>query len=166
LNLSEETQKELLYTAKLHNKHRGELAEFAFMRKAAGRGLAVAKPWGDSERYDFVVRVGKVFWRVQVKSVLPKSPQRTHYRISTTGSLKTTYSSDDIDFLVAYIFPEDTWYIFPASVVAKRKSLCVIPRSRSRFEIYREAWSLMVQTCTEPQMTVEVQNGTMKTPSS
>ena len=42
------------------------------MRKAASRGYAVSKPWGDCERYDFVVRAGKVFWRVQVKSVAPR----------------------------------------------------------------------------------------------
>jgi hypothetical protein len=47
---------ELIHTAKLDAKHRGELAELAFMRKAATLGFAVAKPWGDSDRYDVVVR--------------------------------------------------------------------------------------------------------------
>ena len=40
------------------------------MRKAATLGFAVAKPWGDCDRYDVIVRFGKVFWRVQIKSVL------------------------------------------------------------------------------------------------
>ncbi len=39
------------------------------MRKAAALGFAVAKPWGDSDRYDVILRTGKSFWRVQVKSV-------------------------------------------------------------------------------------------------
>jgi hypothetical protein len=76
LSISEETLPSETSYADLHNKHRGELAELAFMRKASSRGLAVSKPWGECERYDFVVRAGKLFWRVQVKSVLAKIRQR------------------------------------------------------------------------------------------
>ena len=50
------------------DKQRGELAEMAFMFKAAGLGFGVAKPWGDSEHYDFALDTGKRFVRVQVKS--------------------------------------------------------------------------------------------------
>src|SRR5438128_5352851 len=133
--------------ATLHNKHRGELAELAFMRKAASRGFAVSKPWGDCERYDFVVRVGKLFWCVQVKSVRAKAPQRPHYCLVTTNSHKIPSSSEDIEFLVAYVFPEDAWYVFPATVVENRKTLCINPNSkRTRLEKFREAWKLMEQT--------------------
>jgi hypothetical protein len=148
LSISEENQ-EPSY-ADLQNKHRGELAELVFMRKAASRGYAVSKPWGDSERYDFVVRVGKLFWRVQVKSVRAKAPQRPHYCLTTVHSQKIPYSSEDIDFLVAYIFPEDAWYIFPATEVENRKMLYINPNSqRRRFEEFREAWKLMEQVCTD-----------------
>jgi hypothetical protein len=145
LSISEESLEPSYRT--LHNKHRGELAELAFMRKAASRGYAVSKPWGDCERYDFVVRAGKVFWRVQVKSVRAKSPRRPHYCVNTANGLKRPYSPEDIDFLVAYIFPEDAWYVFPATVVENRKSLCIGPNSkRSKLEKFREAWKLMEQT--------------------
>ena len=50
------------------DKQRGELAEMRFMLKAAGLGFGVAKPWGESERYDFVLDTGNGFVRVQVKS--------------------------------------------------------------------------------------------------
>ena len=119
------------------------------MRKAASRGYAVSKPWGDCEIYDFVVRVGKVFWRVQVKSLGAKRRQRPHYSVTTTNWLKLPYSPEDIDFLVAYIFPEDAWYVFPAIVVKNRKVLHINPNSkRSKFAVYREAWKLMEQTGT------------------
>ena len=36
-------------------KQRGELAEMAFTYKAAGLGFGVAKPYGDSESYDFIL---------------------------------------------------------------------------------------------------------------
>ena len=46
---------ELTHATKLDAKRRGELAELAFMRKAANLGFAVAKPLGDSDRYDVVL---------------------------------------------------------------------------------------------------------------
>ena len=163
MGISEETLPSETSYADLHNKHRGELAELAFMRKAASRGYAVSKPWGDCECYDFVVRAGKVFWRVQVKSVLAKTRQRAYYRLQAANWLKIPYSSEDVDFLVAYIFPEDTWYVFPPSVFENRKTLCINPNSkRSKLNRFREAWKLMEQTGTES----EVQNETMNTPNS
>lgn len=118
------------------------------MRKAAGMGLSVAKPWNADERYDFIVRVETVCWRVQVKSVKAKSPGRHHYRVQTATRTKNaphnTYSAAEIDFLVAYIFPEDLWYVFPAARIAGKKSICVWPGSkRSTSEQYCEAWKLM-----------------------
>ena len=133
------------HAAKLDAVHRGELAELAFMRKAASLGFAVAKPWGDSDRYDVVVRFESTFWRVQIKSVLGKSPSRDHYRVQTANSRKQTYSAKDIDFLVAYIFAEDIWYVIPAHIVENKKSLCLTPGSkRSLVDQYREAWNLMM----------------------
>jgi PD-(D/E)XK endonuclease len=134
--------------ANLTNSQRGHLAELAFMRKAAGMGLSVAKPWNEGERYDFIVRVETVCWRVQVKSVLAKSRARHHYRVQmatrTRSEASSTYSANDIDFLVAYIFPEDLWYVFPAERIAGQKSVCIRPGSkRSVLEEYREAWRLM-----------------------
>jgi hypothetical protein len=140
---------ETVNPASLTNRQRGNLAELAFMRKAASLGLSVAKPWGEGERYDIIVRVENVCWRVQVKSVLNKSPAKPHYRIKTsTGggahSRIILYSSKEIDFLAAYIIPEDSWYIFPATVIEPRKIMCITPGSkRSKFEKYREAWKLM-----------------------
>jgi len=134
--------------ANLDNRHRGQLAEIAFLRRATSLGLSITKPWDAGERYDFIARVENVCWRVQVKSVMGKSPSRGHYRIRTSGGTggkgHTPYSAYEIDFLVAYLFPENLGYVFPASVVESRKMMCVVPGSkRSRFEQYREAWNLM-----------------------
>jgi hypothetical protein len=147
LGISEDTtQYELLQANKLDNKQRGDLAEMVFLRKASSMGFAVAKPWADSERYDFVVRAGRRFWRVQVKSVRSKHPKRKHYRVQTTNRFKVGYTADEIDFLAAYIFPEDAWYIFPVAFVENRKILCLTPNStKSPMQKYREAWKLMEQ---------------------
>ena len=145
MGISEENLRDQLqHAAKLSSKHCGDLAEMIFMRKAASMGFGVSKPWGDSERYDFVLRAGKSLWRVQVKSVRAKTARGQHYRVALAGAFAPPYTADEIDFLVAYIFPEDAWYIFPISIVANRTVLCVAPKSkRSRWEQYREAWKLM-----------------------
>ena len=145
MGFSKETiENELQHTAKLSKKHLGELAELAFMRKAASLGFAVAKPWGDSDRYDVIVRFDKMFWRVQVKSVITTQPSKHSYRVKTTGGSHSNYSADEIDFLVAYVFPKDVWYVFPATVIAGRDSVCVRPESKKcRLVQYREAWELM-----------------------
>jgi PD-(D/E)XK endonuclease len=49
-------------------KRRGEIAELAFMQKAVSLGFGVAKPWGDSDRYDYILDAGRRFWRVQVEA--------------------------------------------------------------------------------------------------
>jgi hypothetical protein len=145
LGFSKETiESELHHVAKLHKKHLGELAELAFMRKAASMGFAVAKPWGDSDRYDVIVRFEKMFWRVQVKSVITARVSLTSYRVKTTRGGNGTYTADEIDFLAAYVFPKDVWYIFPPGVVAGRDCVCVRPESpKCRFINYRESWHLM-----------------------
>ena len=53
-----------------HTKRKGELSELAFAYKAVSMGFGVSKPYGDSERFDFIVTSGRRVWRVQVKSVV------------------------------------------------------------------------------------------------
>jgi len=47
----------------MNAKARGELAELAFVLKAASLGFGVAKPHGDNERYDFIVDSGERLWK-------------------------------------------------------------------------------------------------------
>ena len=58
---------ELQAVAEKTSKRMGEAVEAAFLAKVCKLRIPVCKPWGDSERYDFVVDWGKGFWRVQVK---------------------------------------------------------------------------------------------------
>jgi hypothetical protein len=54
---------------------------------------------------------------------------------------------DEIDFLVAYIVPEDLWYVVPVAAFASRKGLHFYPHSgrHALYEQYREVWCLL--TC-------------------
>jgi hypothetical protein len=105
-------------------KRRGELAELAFVYKAASLGLGVAKPYGDSERFDFIVSSGLGLRRVQVKSTY--TVQTRGYRIHAHGNEASgpdVYTKDDIDLIVAYLFPEDAWYVIPIEAIEGRRSL-------------------------------------------
>lgn len=128
-------------------KERGELAELAFLHKAAILGFAVARTYGDSDRYDFIVHSGQHFWKVQVKS--SSTHENRAYKVQSQRSIcgrSISYTADEIDFLVAYIVPEDDWYVIPVRALLARTAVRVYPRGSTRksfFDKYREAWSLM-----------------------
>jgi hypothetical protein len=54
--------------ARFTGKRRGEMAEAAFVAKAVSLGFGVAKPWGDSDPFDFILQAGGKLSKVQVKS--------------------------------------------------------------------------------------------------
>jgi hypothetical protein len=129
-----------------HPKVRGELAEARFLLKAASEGLVVSMPWGDSQPFDFLVGRRRRFHRVQVKSTTRK--QSNGYQVHCfCGSGMRPYRTSELDFLAAYIVPEDTWYVIPVRAFTPRRMICVYPRQRptrgGRFERYREAWHLL-----------------------
>lgn len=126
-------------------KAQGEAAEAVFLAKVARLGFGVAKTWGDSERYDFILDSGTRLWRVQVKST--QCFVESHYSVRTRGC-RTRYTSAEIDFIAAYIVPEDLWYVIPVSAVAGRNQIYLSPsRTRpSNHGKYREAWCQMACT--------------------
>jgi hypothetical protein len=125
-------------------KRRGEEGELAFMRRAIAEGFAVAKPWGDSERYDFILDNGTRLWRVQVRS----TAYETHrgfavHSYVTRKMLRLT--AKEVDVIVAYLVPKDLWYIVPIEACTG-KSIWFCPsgsRKGSRFEKFREAWDYL-----------------------
>jgi hypothetical protein len=130
---------------KLTAKRLGEIAEAEFISKAIGLGFVVAKPWGDSEPYDFIVNTGWNFWRVQVKSAHVEGKDGT-YSFGAHNGARRSYTAEEIDALVAYARPEAAWYVLPVRVVEGLKSLKLSPGSkgmRSKYEKWREGWDLL-----------------------
>ncbi len=127
-----------------NTKRTGELAEAAFLLKAESLGLRVAKPWGDSERYDFVLDCGGHLWRVQVKCT--ETVNAGGYQVQSTYCDKTKkgkYTAQDVDVLVAYVVPLNLWYVVPVEAFPASASLRFYLKGgcrRPRFEQYREAW--------------------------
>jgi len=124
-------------------KSHGEASEAAFLARACALGFSVAKPWGDSARYDFLVDAGGKLWRVQVKSTQRYAEKR--YRVKNAGSQGSSYTPQEIDFVAAHIVPLDLWYIVPIQASGSSKGLRFYPHgtSNSLLEKYREAWCLL-----------------------
>lgn len=137
-----------------NRKRQGELAELAFAHKATSLGFQVAKPYGDSERFDFIVSWDRLLWRVQVKST--RTAQHGVYEVSAHGCWggRDIYTKDEIDLIVAYVVPEDAWYVIPIEATRGRKRLCLhpnVPRKPFyKYENYREAWWLMKSNLQSP----------------
>jgi hypothetical protein len=126
-------------------KRLGEMAEAAFLAKASRMRFGVACPWGDSERYDFIVDVSGRLWRVQVKSA-HRAGQDGCYSFRLHGSSLAAYRADEVDVVVAYVVPDDVWYVFPVRELRGIRSLKIFSgsrRKRSKFERFREAWWVM-----------------------
>jgi hypothetical protein len=138
-------------------KLRGELAELAFMYRASGEGIAVAKPYGDSHPYDFLVQHGSRLLRIQVKSTFKKTGARgrfgfqvivSHRRGRANGKGLSLYDRSEIDFIAAFVAPLEVWYLIPIEKLGGRRAISLYPAgSRLRlaglYEEYREAWDLL-----------------------
>ncbi len=141
-----------------NTKRTGEYSEAAFLLKATGLGFRVAKPWGDSERYDFIVACAtenspEFFWRVQIKCTEITRARAYEVRAAySVGKGRATYTACDIDFLVAHVVPRDIWYVLPVAACMPSPMLRFYPDGArcSRFEQYREAWHLLREARKQP----------------
>ena len=135
--------------AKLKNpKERGEWAELYFMMMAAGQGMKVSKPFGESGKYDVGVENQKRVLRVQVKSIA-YTERNNEYRLNLMciDSERRRYPAGTVDFLAVLLIPVDVWYILPPEIIATARSLNFRPRSkREKYGEYREAWHLLKET--------------------
>ena len=126
----------------------GDLGEVAFVHKATSLDFVTAKPYGQNHRYDFIVEGGKNLWRVQVKTCT--SVRDDLYKVGIHRSLNgvpTAYTESEVDFVVVYIMPKETWYVLPVREVVGRSYLRFRgPKGSHRrdpWAYYREAWHLL-----------------------
>ena len=133
-------------------KRSGEISQAAFLLQAEMRGFLVALPWGDSERYDFLVcpRKGGRSFRVQVKGTgrLYRQGYEVQPVHTTRRGGKKRYSKKEIDVIAAHLQPLDAWYLIPIEKVGRAKSLRFRPGMKSgrrKWEKWREAWSVLGQ---------------------
>lgn len=140
-------------------KRSGEISQAAFLLKAETMGFDVALPWGDNQKFDFVVWRGNGrAMRVQVKGT--GRLHRRGYEVqpvhATRRGGKKRYSKKDIDVIAAHVQPIDAWYLIPIEKVGRAKSLRLYPgvqkrsvgmvrgrRRPRRWERWRDRWDLL-----------------------
>ena len=132
------------------NKKRGEWAEAVFAARAAENGLAVSRPSGDSESFDYVVGSAGKFVAVQVKCTIAKMPNAKGYICNLKCNNKK-YPEGSFDFVAAYAILEDTWYIVPEEAIRGMGAITLCS-TMPKYERYREAWDLLREAsgCEEP----------------
>ena len=138
-------------------KRAGEISQAAFLLKAEMMGFDVALPWGDNQKFDFVVwrRDGRAV-RVQVKGT--GRLHRRGYEVqpvhTTRRGGKKRYTKKDIDVIAAHVQPVDAWYLIPIEKVRRAKSMRLYPgieirsssgtpRHVARWERWRDAWDVI-----------------------
>jgi hypothetical protein len=130
-----------------NTKVTGERSEAAFLNQATNRDFGIAKPWGDSRRYDFILDNGSRLHRVQVKCTESIRMRAYETRATyTTGKGRAVYTKKDIDFIAAHVVPLDIWYIIPVEICTPAPMLRFYPHRKAkkmRLEPYREAWHLL-----------------------
>jgi PD-(D/E)XK endonuclease len=142
-----------------NTKVTGERSEAAFLTRAVQLNFGVAKPWGDSRRYDFILDNGACLHRVQVKCTESIRMRAYETRATyTTGKGRAVYTKKDIDFIAAHIVPLDIWYIIPVEICTPAPMLRFYPHrqaKRMRLEAYREAWHHLQSP--DDQQKIEIQ---------
>jgi PD-(D/E)XK endonuclease len=128
-------------------KERGEWAEMYFSMLAAGLGMKVLRPYGQTGVYDVgVERQGRLL-RVQVKSTIYRR-RNNEYSLNVMGPGRKMYAPGTVDWFAILLIPIDEWYIVPYEAIGLTNStlhFCPTGR-RQKYRRYREAWDLLRRT--------------------
>jgi hypothetical protein len=125
------------------------------MARAAGLGMGVLKPYGESGQYDVAVESGRGrILRVQVKSTI-YCRRGGEYSLNVMGPGRKKYGRGTVDFFAVFVIPLEEWYIIPYEAMGKSLTLHFTPGSkRSKWSRYREAWELLrvleIKACVDP----------------
>jgi len=106
----------------LNTKQIGNITELQCMLSFMQLGYNVLTPYGDCERYDFVVEINNSFYKIQVKHACENHIDQGFISFKTAN--KTTqkgqfvrhfYSKDQIDFFATYY--NNQCYLVPVEEV-------------------------------------------------
>ncbi len=99
---------------------------------------------GETNSYDVVIEHEGRFLRMQVKSTEHWANGAYVCQLHSGG--KNLYTAKTIDYYAIYVFPDDVWYIFPATTLAGMTAVAVTPhKTTSKYNKYKEAWWLLTR---------------------
>ncbi len=101
----------------LTSDQKGAIAETAVIHEAVKLGVGVLKPVNDGLRYDLVIDIGERLVRVQVKSARRQIDVLVvrcySSRRAAGGFVRRTYTTDEVDAIVAYCPELQRCYFLP-----------------------------------------------------
>ena len=109
----------------LNSKQKGNVTELECMLAFMKMGYNVLTPYGDCERYDFVVDINNMLYRIQVKTA--RANENKEYIEFNTSSQSTlngkkvhyAYNENQIDYFMT--FYEQQAYLIPVQETSVRE---------------------------------------------
>lgn len=109
-------------------KEKGNYTELRCMAACIENGCTVSIPYGENCKYDFIIDIDGLLFKIQVKTSSLKQGTkdaiifycRCNHR-NATGITYTTYSSEDIDYFATYW--ENKIYLIPVDECSSAKTL-------------------------------------------
>lgn len=124
----------------------GRVVEYKFAAKALEYGIIIGFPASEKLPYDFFCDNGKKTFKVQVKST--NTSRKGGYQVSVRtgrGSTARSYRPEEVDFVVLYIAPENTWYVVPLSKITSTTPTFYPGKpGKGKYSHYKERWDLLV----------------------
>ena len=137
------------------NKAHGAAAEMLVVHELLRKGFGVALPLGDTEPYDIIATRGSGIWRLQVKAT--ETRVRGNYRVIFRHGAKNkkAYTPEDCDFIITVVYYSERpgIYVIPLEEIDSVRGVfwevgqhSRYPEAwpRCRWEVYRDAWDLLV----------------------
>ncbi|POG55287.1 group I intron-associated PD-(D/E)XK endonuclease [Haloferax marisrubri] len=118
-----------------HPKQRGQCSEAAILFEFTRRGVTVLEPFGDNERYDFVVEIAGTFYRVQVKTGRLTNG-RVQFETRSSGTLTRRVKKEgydgQIDIFAVYAPEIEESYIVPINEAPKTSMGLRVEQARKK----------------------------------
>ena len=128
----------------LNSKQQGNITEVEVMLEFLKQGYNVLTPYGDCERYDFVVDINKHFYKIQVKSA-KEEDEGSKFSFNTASThycdgkcIHDTYTKDDIDFFATTF--NNQVYLIPVEECGNRSKTLRLTAPKNG-QINRASWA-------------------------
>jgi len=111
----------------LNPKQKGNLVELQCISAFYELGYQVSIPYGENSRYDFVVDINNILYKVQVKASHPKKDQNAiefscqSHKSKKNGNTQRKYTPIEIDFFAT--FYNGNCYLIPINECSRTKVL-------------------------------------------
>ena len=127
----------------------GDISEAFFIGEAIKNKFIVSKPFGNAEKYDFVLDFKNKLIRVQVKTAnfFDKKCIGGRYMANIfSGKFHSAkkYNKKDVDYICLYVPATADWYIIPTNKLDSLH-ISVYPHrnSNAKYEKFKNAWKIL-----------------------